>query len=70
MNPCEQVRVVEYLKGKRHILMPSYFNVVHDNLQCEDGTVYVAGYNSNHHPNGVPVDKLTLRRISKKRGEK
>jgi hypothetical protein len=63
------VRIVQCLTGKKYDLMPDNFLVVHDSIQCADGTVYVAGYIERHHPNGVPVDKLTLRRISLKTGE-
>lgn len=63
------VRVVQYLRGKPHEFMPTNFLVIHDHLEAEDGTVYVAGYIKAHHPNGCPVDKLTLRRISTKIGE-
>jgi len=65
----EPVRVVQYLTGKPHDFMPSNFLVVHDHLEAEDGTVYVAGYIKAHHPHGCPSDKLTLRRISMKTGE-
>jgi len=70
MNPSveaqpELVRVVQYLTGKPHSAMPINFLVVHDNVQCEDGTVYAAGYIKAHHPNGCPADKLTLRRMPK-----
>jgi len=49
----QPVRIVQYLTGKKHALMPDNFLVVHGNLECEDGTVYVAGYIERHHPNGV-----------------
>jgi len=74
MNPVseaaqeELVRFVQLLRGKPHDLMPPNFLVVHDHLETEDGTVYVAGYIKSHFPNGCAVDKLTLRRISLKTG--
>jgi len=63
------IRVVQLLRGKEHGLMGPNFLVVHDHLLAKDGTVYVAGYIKAHFPNGAPVDKLTLRRISLKKGE-
>jgi len=64
------VRFVQYLRGKEHDMMGQNFLVVHDHIEAQDGTVYVAGYVKAHHPNGAPVDKLTLRRISMKVGER
>lgn len=60
---------IQIILGKRHLLAPANIAVVHDNIVTQDGTRYLAGYNFNHHPNGVPVFCLTLIRVSKKKGE-
>lgn len=64
-KPHEPV-TIEVFQGKQIAECPANFRVAMK-VTCEDGTVYAAGYNVYHHPNGCPY--LTLRRITLKRGE-